>query len=76
MFQLIDTCGMNAMYLWDSKAESFVGRSAITVSRAGLDMVLGEEIPLPGIKPNSLSSWPAISRIHCCQLWVYVPEKY
>lgn len=38
------------MYLWDSKAGSFVGCSAITVSRAGLDMVLREEIPpLPGI---------------------------
>jgi len=39
------------MYLWDSKAGSFVGCSAITVSRAGLDMALGEEIPLPGIMP-------------------------
>jgi len=27
-------CGMNTMYLWDSKAGSFVGFSAITVSRA------------------------------------------
>jgi hypothetical protein len=76
MFQLIYTCGMNTMYLWDFKAGSFVGCSAITVSRGSLNMVLGEEIPLPGIKPHSLSSWPAISQIHCCQLWVYVPEKY
>jgi hypothetical protein len=30
---------MNTMYLWDSKAGSFVGCSAITVSRAGLGMV-------------------------------------
>jgi hypothetical protein len=77
MFQLIYTCGMNTVYLWDLKAGSFVGCSAITVSRAGLDMVLREEIPpLSGIKPHSFNSWPAISQIRCCQLWVYVLEKY
>jgi hypothetical protein len=67
---------MNTVYLWDLKAGFFMGCSAITLSRAGLDMVFGEEIsPLPGVKPHSFSSWPAISQIHC-QLWVYVPEKY
>lgn len=39
------TRGMNTIYLWDLKAGSFMGCSAIMLSRAGLDMVLGEEKP-------------------------------
>lgn len=76
MFQLLYTCGMNTMDLWNLKEGSFVVCSAIMVCRAGLDMVLGEKIPpLPGIKPHIFRSWAAISQIHC-QLWFYFPEKY